>query len=146
MALLTKEQINDILDITNVCFSSSSAKKLLEWNEKQTTIQFEVDWKDAPKHATKAQLRLYWVTESLGSELWSGSDLWDSVIIERPAPVITPHPHAALMTKYAEVAQRRRDPWVEFQVYSDPFSYWVTLEAPTFFDSVQRYRHIGDDK
>ena len=146
MALLTEEQINDILDITNVCFSSSSAKKLIEWNEKQTTIQFEVDWKDAPKHTTKAQLRLYWVSESLGSELWSGSDLWDSVIIERPAPVITPHPHAVLMTKYAEVAQRRRDPWVEFQVYSDPFSYWVTLETPTFFDSVQRYRHIGDDK
>ena len=146
MALLTKEQINDILDIANVCGSSISAKKLIEWNEKQTTIQFEVDWKDAPKHTTKAQLRLYWVTESLGSELWSGSDLWDSVIIERPAPVITPHPHAALMSKYAEVAQRRRDPWVEFQVYSDPFSYWVTLEAPTFFDSVQRYRHIGDDK
>lgn len=146
MALLTEEQINDILDITNVCFSSSSAKKLLEWNEKQTTIQFEVDWKDAPKHTTKAQLRLYWVSESLGSELWSGSDLWDSVIIERPAPVITPHPHAAIMAKYAEVAQRRRDPWVEFEQYSYCDEDWFTLEVPTFFDAHLEYRHIGDDK
>ena len=67
MALLTKEQINDILDITNVCFSSSNAKKLIEWNEKQTSQQIRIDWNDAPKNATKAQLRLYWVTESLGS-------------------------------------------------------------------------------
>lgn len=146
MALLTEEQINDILDIANVCFSSSSAKKLLEWNEKQDSKQIEIDWNDAPKNATKAALRLHWVTEDkdLGVERWSAS--FDSVTFERPKPVITPHPHAVLMTKYAEVAQRRRDPWVEFQVYSDPFSYWVTLEVPTFFDSTQRYRYIGDDK
>ena len=153
MALLTEEQINDILDIANVCSSSISAKKLIEWNEKQTTIQFEVDWKDAPKHATKAQLRLYWVTESLGSELWSGSDLWDSVIIERPAPVITPHPHAALMMKYAEVAARRSDPWVEFEHCCDDIDedYWIQCDAFIGFHSDYfyrhiPYRHIGDDK
>ena len=144
MVLLTEEQINDILDITNVCFSSTNAKKLIEWNEKQDSKQIEIDWNNAPKYATKAALRLHWVTETSGSELWSTA--FESLTFERPKPVITPHPHAALMSKYAEVAQRRRDPWVEFQVYSDPFSYWVTLEAPTFFDSVQRYRHIGYNK
>jgi hypothetical protein len=147
MALLTKKQIEII---TLIALNQSTSKdlydELCEWNEKQTTQQIEVDWNDAPKNATKAALRLHWVTEDkdLGVERWSAS--FDSVTFERPKPVITPHPHAALMTKYAEVAQRRRDPWVEFQVYSDPFSYWVTLEAPTFFDSVQRYRYIGDNK
>ena len=140
MALLTEEQINDILDITNVCFSSSSAKKLLEWNEKQPSTQFEPDWSTAPEKATHAVVNSFWV-DANGDTFGVYKTYYD-----RPTPVITPHPHAVLMSKYAEVAQRRRDPWVEFQVYSDPFSYWVTLEAPTFFDSVQRYRHIGDDK
>lgn len=140
MALLTEEQINDILDITNVCFSSSSAKKLIEWNEKEPSTQVEPDWDNAPEKATQAVVNSFWV-DANGDTFGVYKTYYD-----RPAPVITPHPHAALMSKYAEVAQRRRDPWVEFQVYSDPFSYWVTLEAPTFFDSVQRYRHIGDDK
>lgn len=140
MALLTEEQIDDILDITNVCFSSSSAKKLLEWNEKQATTQFEPDWNTAPEKAAQAVVNSFWV-DANGDTFGVYKTYYD-----RPKPVITPHPHAVLMTKYAEVAQRRRDPWVEFQVYSDPFSYWVTLEAPTFFDSVQRYRHIGDEK
>lgn len=141
MALLTEEQINDILDITNVCFSSTNAKKLLEWNEKQQPTQFEPDWSKAPKYIVGATLNIAWETEN-GN--WAFG--YQVEKYSRPAPVITPHPHAALMTKYAEVAQRRRDPWVEFQVYSDPFSYWVTLETPTFFDSVERYRHIGDEK
>lgn len=144
MALLTEEQINDILDITNVCFSSTSAKKLIEWNKKQTAQQIEIDWKDAPKYATKVALRMHWGTESEGSELWSPS--FDSVTFERPAPVITSHPHAEIMAKYAEVAARRSDPWVEFEIYSESFGEWVVLETPTFFDSVLRYRHIGDDK
>ena len=106
-----------------------------------TKVQFEPDWSKAPDSAVSAVAHLAWVTKT-GNWLVG----YEIATFERPAPVITPHPHAALMSKYAEVAQRRRDPWAEFQVYSDPFSYWVTLETPTFFDSVQRYRHIGDAK
>lgn len=138
MALLTEEQINDILDITNVCFSSSSAKKLIEWNEKQPSTQFEPAWEKTSSNATKVYLDAVWFNSEMKEIDRTTICGWD-----RP---VTPHPHAEIMAKYAEVAQRRRDPWVEFQVYSDPFSYWVTLETPTFFDSVQRYRHIGDDK
>ena len=104
-------------------------------------VQFEPDWSKAPDSVVSAVAHLAWIDED--GYLLPGYEI---STFERPAPVITPHPHAALMSKYAEVAQRRRDPWAEFQVYSDPFSYWVTLEAPTFFDSVQRYRHIGDAK
>lgn len=141
MALLTEKQIQDLyLQLDNVSSKSAMQKVIQEWNEKQTAQQFEPDWSKAPDDATSAVLSLTWITK--GS--WAfGHNIAE---YERPAPVITPHPHAAIMAKYAEVAQRRRDPWVEFQVYSDPFSYWVTLETPTFFDSSQRYRHIGDNK
>ncbi len=146
MALLTEEQIKQLVKMASVTSTATSYHEdLCEWNEKQTTIQFEVDWKDAPKHATKAQLRLYWVTESLGSELWSGSDLWDSVIIERPTPVVTPHPHATLMTKYAEVAARRHDPWVEFEIKNTE-NEWIGCAATCCFYHKNEYRHIGDDK
>ncbi len=61
MALLTEEQINDILDITNVCESSIVVSKLIEWNEKQTTQQFEVDWSKAPEGAKNAVLEFWWL-------------------------------------------------------------------------------------
>ena len=144
MALLTEEQINDILDIANVCSSSTSAKKLIEWNKKQTAQQIEVDWNDAPKHATKAMLRLHWVTETLGSELWSTA--FDSVTFERPAPVITPHPHAELIAKFAEVAARRVDPWMEFEYKNSVSGNWEkTISTISFFHDAE-YRYIGDNK
>lgn len=145
MSLLTEKQIQDLyLHLDNV--TTTKMKEVIKnWNEKQTTIQFEVDWKDAPKHTTKAQLRLYWVTESLGSELWSGSDLWDSVIIERPAPVITPHHHAEILAKYAEVAARRVDPWLEFEFRCLSDNWSKCHEFLRFYDDYE-YRYTGDNK
>lgn len=143
MALLTEEQINDILDIANVCSSSSSAKKLIEWNEKQTTQQVAIDWNDAPKNATKAMLRMHWVTESEGSELWSPS--FGSVIFERPVPVIISHPHAEIMAKYAEVAARRVDPWDEFEIKNTK-NEWIKCICPCCFYITNEYRYIGDNK
>jgi len=141
MSLLTEEQIQDLyLQLDNVSSTSEMQKVIQEWNEKQTSQQIEVDWNDAPKNVTKAQLRLYWVTESLGS------DLWDSVIIERPAPVITPHPHAALIAKFAEVAARRVDPWREFEYKNSISGNWEkTISTISFFHDAE-YRYIGDDK
>ena len=144
MALLTEQQIDDILDITNVCESSIVVSKLIEWNEKQTTQQIEMDWNDAPKHATKALLRGHWVTESEGSELWSPS--FGSVTFDRPVPVITPHPHAAIMAKYAEVAQRRTDPWVEFEYKHKANKNWISFISYPNFDIDYNYRYIGDNK
>lgn len=138
MALLTEEQINDILDITNVCESSIVVSKLIEWNEKQPSTQFEPDWKKTSSNATRVYLDAVWFNSGMKEIDRTTICGWD-----RP---VTPHPHAKIIVKYAEVAARRIDPWVEFQVYSDPFNYWVTLEVPTFFDSVLKYRYIGDDK
>lgn len=138
MSLLTEEQIGDILDITNVCFSSTNAKKLIEWNEKQPSTQFEPDWEKTSSNATKVYLDAVWFNSEM-------KEIDRTTICGWNRPV-TPHPHAVLMTKYAEVAQRRRDPWVEFEIYSESFGNWVALEVPTFFDSVLKYRHIGDAK
>jgi hypothetical protein len=141
MALLTEEQIQDLyLQLDNVSSTSAMQTVIKEWNKKQPSTQLEPDWDNAPEKATQAVVNSFWV-DANGDTFGVYKTYYD-----RPKPVITPHPHVALMTKYAEVAQRRRDPWAEFQVYSYPFSYWVTLEVPTFFDSTQRYRHIGDDK
>lgn len=154
MALLTEEQIQDLyLQLDKVSSTSAMQKVIQEWNEKQTAQQIEIDWNDAPKNATKAALRLHWVTEDkdLGVERWSAS--FDSVTFERPAPVITPHPHAALMMKYAEVAARRSDPWVEFEHCCDDIDedYWIQCDAFIGFHSDYfyrhiSYRHIGDKK
>ncbi len=138
MSLLTEEQIGDILDITNVCGSSDYAKKLNKWNSNQTNQHFEVNWKIAPKGAEEAILEIHWLDRK-GDKFG-----WD-VIAQYDRPAIA-HPHATIMAKYAEVAQRRIDPWVEFEIYSESFGNWVALEVPTFFDSVLKYRHIGDAK
>jgi hypothetical protein len=144
MALLTEEQIKQLVEMASVPIYLYD--KICEWNEKQTTQQIEVDWNDAPKNATKAALRLHWITEdkNLGVERWSSS--FDSVTFERPAPVITPHPHAAIMAKFAEVAARRVDPWVEFEYKHKANKNWLSFLANPNFNVDYNYRHIGDDK
>lgn len=147
MALLTQKQIKEILLIieneVNVEWPDTMLEMLCEWNEKQTTQQIEIDWNDAPKYATKIALRMHWGTESEGSELWSPS--FDSVTFERPAPVITPHPHAEIMSKYAEVAARRVDPWVEFEFKCEGQGWSYCSGFPRFHITFE-YRHIGDNK
>ena len=138
MALLTEEQINDILDITNVCFSSSSAKKLLDWNEKQQPTKFEPDWSTAPDYAVMVAINISWLTES-GS--WTHG--YRLATYDRPSVA---HPHAALMSKYAEVAARRVDPWVEFERFSHCDMEWDGLPYHPDWTQGQEYRHIGDDK
>lgn len=141
MALLTKEQIQDLyLQLDNVSSTSAMQKVIQEWNEKQTTQQFEPDWSKAPDDATSAVLSLTWITK--GS--WAGDD--NIAEYERPAPVITPHPHAALIAKFAEVAARRVDPWREFEYKNSISGNWEkTIYTISFFHDAE-YRYIGDDK
>ena len=140
MALLTEEQIQDLyLQLDNVSSKSAMQKVIQEWNEKQTTQQFEPDWSKAPGDATSAVLSLTWVTK--GS--WAFG--YNIAEYERPAPVITPHPHAEIMMKYAEVAARRVDPWVEFEVRCEVKG-WTRCGGFNGFHSDFEYRHIGDDK
>ena len=64
---------------------------------------------------------------------------------ERPAPAITPHPHAEIMMKYAKVAARRVDPWVEFEGRCESKN-WTKCCGFNGFHPDFEYRHIGDAK
>ena len=141
MALLTEEQIKEI-DTMRFRFNEHHFKYELEkWSEKQQpSTQFEQDWSKAPEKAVQAVVNSSWVDKN-GDTFGVYKTYYD-----RSAPVITPHPHADIMAKYAEVAARRVDPWIELELYSEPFDDWVTLETPTFFDTLLKYRHIGDEK
>jgi hypothetical protein len=102
--------------------------------------EFEPDWSKAPKCATGAILSLTWVFDE---GRWAfGSDI---AKYKRPAPVVTPHPHAEIIAKFAEVAARRVDPWVEFE-YKCEKQDW--RRCSRFIGSYPdfEYRYIGDNK
>lgn len=139
MALLTEEQIQDLyLQLDNVSSTSAMQKVIQKWNEKQQpSTQFEPNWDNAPCDATSVYLQSAWFDTHM-------KEIYRVTICGWGRPV-TPHPHAEIMAKYAEVAARRVDPWVEFELsYCDED--WIALETPTFFDAHLEYRHIGDDK
>lgn len=140
MSLLTEKQIEEIIDIATQQseFAEILKLKLDHWNSNQTNQHFEVNWKIAPKGAEEAILEIHWLDRK-GDKFG-----WD-VIAQYDRPSVA-HPHAEIMAKYAEVAQRRTDPWVEFELYSEPFDDWVALETPTFFDTLLKYRYFGDEK
>ena len=145
MALLNEEQIQDLyLQLDNVSSTSAMQTVIKEWNEKQQPAQFEPDWSNAPDYAVGAAISLAWVTES-GNWGFGGN----IARFDKPAPAVTPHPHAEMMAKYAEVAARRVDPWVEFEGKigdADALILWQPLKYnPAWLDHIE-YRYIGDDK
>ena len=142
MSILTEKQIAKITFIAlNQSTSRDLYEELCEWNEKQLSfnVNRNVNWDDAPKWAETATIVLKWV----------GAGNLENVILERherPEPVITPHPHAKLMMKYAEVAARRVDPWSEFEFRSMEGRSW---EKPTTLMSFYvdwQYRYIGEQQ
>lgn len=140
MAILTRKQIAEIITIvSNQSTSKDLYSEFCEWNEKQLA-QFEPDWSKAPKYVVGAALNLAWLTENGNWALGYQIAKYD-----RPAPVITPHPHAAMMLKYAEVAARRPDPWVEFE-WRDFDKTWRKAGEMISFSSHTEYRHVGDEK
>jgi hypothetical protein len=141
MSLLTNEQIAELIGIaSNQSTSRDLHDEFREWNEKQTGVQVNVDWSKAPECADRAEVNFYWV----------GEDTWRFCFqiakYDRPKPVITPHPHAEMIMKYAEVAQRRTDPWVEFEIFGADGEQWVTSKSHLQFHACCKYRHIGETK
>jgi hypothetical protein len=65
-----------------------------------------------------------------------------SEIIDKPAIA---HPHAEIMMKYAEVAARRIDPWVEFEWFDGCINEWVKCKDTMCFN-FDKYRQIGETK
>ena len=142
MALLNEEQIQDLyLQLDNVSSTSAMKKVIQEWNKKQQPTQFEPDWSNAPDYAVGAAISLAWVTKS-GNWGFGGN----IARFDKPAPAVTPHPHAELIAKFAEVAARRVDPWMEFEYKNSVNGNWEkTISTISFFHDAE-YRYIGDNK
>jgi len=140
MSLLTNEQIAELTLVHDKwCDGNVNFQEyLIEWNEKQTGVQVNVDWGKAPECAERVEVNFYWV----------GEDTWRFCFqiakYDRPKPIITPHPHAEMIMKYAEVAQRRVDPWVEFEVNLDN-NWGKIMGSPPWLD-YREYRYIGETK
>lgn len=141
MALLTKEQIEEVVHIflNNRDTNAVAIKTAMEnWNEKQPA-QFKPDWSKAPEGTDSVIIKSYWVNDGI----WTFGE--NVVKYDRPAPIITPHPHADIMMKYAEVAARRVDPWVEFEIKNTK-NEWIKCVHSFCFYHKNEYRYIGDDK
>jgi len=142
MSLLTNEQIEELIGITsNQSTSQDLFIEFYDWNKKQTGNQINVNWDDAPDHAKIASIRIHWLTEINAG--WSTTT--EIMSFDRP---IVAHPHAEIMMKYAEVAARRIDPWVEFEARHtyDHRNTWFKMTSDRFFSGKTdfEYRHIGE--
>jgi hypothetical protein len=138
MSLLTEEQIAELIGIaSNQSTSKDLYKEFCEWNEKQTATQFEPDWDKTPSNATRIYLDAVWFNSEM-KEI----DRTTICCFDRP---VTPHPHAEMIMKYAEVAQRRVDPWVEFE-WGKNDSHWCSCDRWINFNIDNCYRYIGETK
>lgn len=134
MSVLTKEQIADLATHIRRDYHSqiTDIEGFIQgWNEKQQSI----DWDSAPEKAVQAVINSYWV------DINGNTFGIHSQHSRRPT---TPHPHAEMLMKYAQVSARRTDPWVEFELaYGDT---WQRLtDHPTWNDDTN-YRYIGESK
>ena len=140
MSLLTEEQITEIINIATQQseFAEILKLKLDHWNSNQKSTQVEPDWTNAHLKATKVYLESVWYNNEK-------EEIYRKTIYGWNRPV-TPHPHAEMMAKYAEVAARRVDPWVEFERFSHCDMDWDELPYHPDWTQGQKYRHIGDEK
>jgi hypothetical protein len=104
-----------------------------------TKGQIEIDWSKAPTAAKEAILEIHWLDHR------SDKFGWD-VIAQYDRPPTVAHPHAEIMAKYAEVAARRVDPWVEFEYKAMSGDIWEELTSNPSWHTIREYRHIGDNK
>lgn len=143
MSLLTEKQVHEltqkILDNRHCTVNST----IIEWNKKQQPAQplaqFEPDWNEAPKNAK------FWATKEVWLDI-RGNEIDCKFLTAHVKKPITPHPHAALIAKYAEVAARRSDPWAEFEMRIGGSSEWVKCDMPISFQNYWECRHIGETK
>jgi hypothetical protein len=148
MSLLTEEQIAELACIaSNQSTSKDLYEEFHEWNEKQDDLCgflqcYEPKWLDLYKNVKKMDIKVNFYSDN--------ENILEALIVthHRPKTVIAPHPHAEMIMKYAEVAQRRDDPWVEFEwTYGVTGSeVWVLCDKAIGFAYGVRYRHIGETK
>ena len=139
MALLTRKQIAELITIvSNQSTSKDLHDELCKWNTNLPS-PIEPKWERLPSKIKFCHLR-HCYFDDIGNEI----DWQFITSYERP---VTPHPHAEMMAKYAEVAARRSDPWAEFERYNYLNNTWEDkLDDHPSWRPKARYRHIGDDK
>jgi hypothetical protein len=146
MSLLTEEQIAELACIaSNQSTSKDLYQEFCEWNEKQNDLCgflqcYEPEWVDLHKNVKRMDIKVNFYGDN--------ENILETLIVtrHRPEPVITPHPHAEIIMKYAEVAQRRIDPWVEFEIFGADGEQWVTSKSHLQFHACCKYRYIGETK
>jgi hypothetical protein len=137
MSLLTNDQIMELAELAiNKSPHLTLFDTFYDWNERQTATQFEPDWDKTPSNATRVYLDAVWFNSEM-KEI----DRTTICCFDRP---VTPHPHAEMIMKYAEVAQRRVDPWVEFEVNLD--NNWEKIMGNPAWLDYREYRYIGEAK
>jgi hypothetical protein len=138
MNLLTDKQINEIIDMATQQdeFAKILKLKFDHWNKNQPD-QFEPNWDDIPEEVVEVQVKIDWLRPDTGDYY---EDPFFIKIYKRP---LRAHTHAQIMMKYAEVAARRIDPWVEFEWGVDN-AHWCSCDRWIYFKTDNCYRHIGD--
>jgi hypothetical protein len=147
MSLLTEEQIAELVCIaSNQSTSKDLYQEFCEWNEKQTKMdelcgflqRYKPEWVELHKNVKRMNIEVNFYGDN--------ENILETLIVthHRPEPVVTPHPHAEMIMKYAEVAQRRTEPWVEFE-YED-CGQWESLDDHPMWTHNTEYRHIGEAK
>lgn len=131
MKLLTDKQIGQILDMCNCANSTHVRNALSDWNNKQAPVG--TDWEIAPADAVRVKYELTWY-DSNNKMIRNGH--FHTAVKE-----LTPYVHSEMLAKYAEVAARRSDPWVEFQWRSTGQGDWSRCIQPMRFYASYQYRH-----
>ena len=142
MSLLTNEQIAELTLVHDKWWDGNESfqEYLREWNEKQTSVYFEPNWDDIPEEVIEVQVKIDWLRPDTGDYY---EEPFFIKIYKRP---LRAHPHAEMIMKYAEVAARRIDPWVEFEWFDDCLGKWVVFKEMSPMFSFRKIRHIGDNK
>jgi hypothetical protein len=141
MSKLTEEQILEIADMWNAS-TENWMQSLRRWNDLQPESDefFKIPWGDAPAGVIDVEIA-YRFGDKEGHDDYDIEYLYPKIPERFKKPVA--HPHAEMIQKYAEVAQRRPDPWMEF-AYFDRGEWCPILDeySATFFVA-EEYRFIG---
>lgn len=147
MSLLTEANIKEIVDMWNAS-NENWQQSLKRWNDMQPEPDdiFKIPWEHAPLGTDEVMVSFRfgnYDSGSFGGEVDHTHTIWFDIPEHhrKPWPY---HRHFELMAKYAEVAARRPDPWVEFGYLSE--GELERFEGEITFYQTGRYEFLGEEK
>jgi hypothetical protein len=139
MSKLTEEQIKEIEDMWSA-LSENWQQSLRRWNalQPQSDEFFKIPWQDAPAGVDDVEIGY-----RFGDRKGNHYDI-EYLYLKIPERFKKPvaHRHAPLMAKYAEVAARRPDPWIEFGYFYEGEK--VRFEEEVIFYETDDYEYLGE--